>query len=386
MLKKKTFGIYIHIPFCVKKCEYCDFLSMPSSATIKKNYVQALLEEMNQFSFTKEMQLVSIFFGGGTPSSIPAQDIKQVLDLIRQKLNLQCFQQVEVTLEMNPGTVTKEKLELYKQSGVNRISIGLQSTDNQELKTLGRIHTYEQFLETYQLVRAAGFDNINIDLMSALPNQSIDSWKETLERVLALRPTHISAYSLIIEEGTPFYDMYGEGKLYEDWLPTEEVDREMYHLTKTMLASHGYHRYEISNYALEGYECVHNTLYWTGVPYVGFGVGASSYINGIRYQNESDLSEYIEKTNNHQNIKQDLTILTKEEQMEEFMFLGLRLTKGINATEFQERFQKDIYGVYGSVIEKFVEEGLLVEENGFIRLTEQGLDVSNFIMSEFLLG
>lgn len=385
-MNKEPLGIYIHIPFCEKKCAYCDFLSGPSTRQEKNEYMEALKTEIQGFQKVYETyKVVSIFFGGGTPSSIDATEISSTLHLLKETFHIEDLNAIEVTIETNPGTLTKEKLLTYKEAGVNRISIGLQSTHNSELKLLGRIHTYQQFTKNYELVKEVGFTNINIDLMSALPGQTKETYEETLRRVVALSPSHISAYSLIVEEDTPFYEEYKEGGKGYSLLPSEDVDREMYGLTKEILAKHGYHRYEISNYAKEGKECIHNSLYWTGVSYLGFGVGASSYFEGVRYRNVDGIREYIEKNKLKQSIIEEKEILSKTEQMEEFMFLGLRMIKGVSKEEFRSRFGRDIYEVYGKILTTFYEEGLLKEEKERIFLTEQGLDVSNYVMSEFLL-
>lgn len=388
-MNKQPLGIYVHIPFCERKCAYCDFLSGPQTNAVKKEYIEALLKEMEGFQINKDKyQVVSIFFGGGTPSSIEAMDIKRILETLYRKFHIQqgSHSTIEITIEANPGTVDEQKLRVYKEAGINRISMGLQSTNDEELKRLGRIHTYQEFLENYQLAKKVGFTNINVDLMSALPEQTQDSYITTLKRVVELEPTHISAYSLIIEEGTPFYELYGEGKEGERLLPSEEEDREFYVATKTVLAEHGYHRYEISNYAKEGYECLHNSLYWTGVSYVGFGLGASSYFEGCRYHNVEDTSNYINALKTGKSVTCNVQELSESEQMEEMMFLGLRMIKGVSQELFYQRFGKQMSDVYGEVIERFKMEGLLCEKGGYLCLTDEGIDVSNYVMSEFLLS
>ncbi len=383
---KEQLGLYVHIPFCERKCKYCDFLSGPSSVQNKKAYIDALKKEIEQCKgYDEKYEVVSIFFGGGTPSSIDAEDLAAVLDKLCEVFKIEDCDRIEITTEANPGTLTKEKLEVYKKGGFNRLSLGLQSTHNEELKMLGRIHTYEEFLENYKMAKEAGFTNINIDLMSALPNQTKEGYRQTLERVLALKPSHISAYSLIIEEGTPFYEVYGEDKELEHTLPDEEADREMYHMTKQLLKEAGYDRYEISNYALDGKECIHNKLYWTGKAYLGFGVGASSYIEGVRYRNEEDLSEYMNYINKKKDIKRDVTKLSQNEKMEEFMFLGLRLIQGVSKQAFETQFGVSVEEVYKDVLKKHEQEGLLINGKERIYLTEPGLDVSSYVMSDFLL-
>ena len=402
--------LYIHVPFCVKKCNYCDFLSAPSGALTKERYFKALQEEIRSYAGRMdEYKVVSVFIGGGTPSSVAADYLKEVLDTVREVFVLAKGEEVpEITVEVNPGTVDYDKLMTYREAGINRISFGLQSTLDHELKLLGRIHDYEQFLENYSLARSIGFNNINVDLMSALPGQTLQDWEITLQRIAELNPEHISAYSLIIEEGTPFYERYGEGKPEAGKLPEEETDRLMYARTKEILKDYGYHRYEISNYSRKGYECRHNQGYWTGIPYLGLGLGASSCLWNTRFQNTTELEEYIQacmKECNHSEnvtiaskakdqtnvprgipgIRRELQELSRKAQMEEFMFLGLRLTKGISREEFTVRFGQEIEEIYGKVIEGLKDKGLLDESMGLLYLTEYGIDVSNQVLAEFLL-
>lgn len=375
--------LYIHIPFCVKKCSYCDFLSFPAGREVQRAYVDALLDEIRGEKETGDAD--TIFFGGGTPSLLPAEEIARIMGQIRETWRIST--EAEITLEANPGTLTQEKLRLWRQAGINRLSIGLQSSVNEELKTLGRIHTWEEFLEGYHMAREAGFTNINIDQMSALPGQTADSWRHTLERVLALKPEHISAYSLIVEEGTPFYEKYGEDARRRErgesckYLPSEETERQMYYDTDTVLKEGGYHRYEISNYALPGKECRHNCGYWRRLPYRGFGLGASSLVQEVRFHNTADLAQYLRRDF----PRMDEEHLTTEDQMEEFMFLGLRLMSGISEMEFREKFGRSFTNVYGKVSEKLAAQGLLVWENGRVYLTAAGIDVSNYVLAEFLL-
>ena len=364
--------IYIHIPFCVSKCKYCDFKSAPSCPKERSDYVESLCEKIRSYEeFAKAYRVVSIFIGGGTPSVLDALQMKDIFCAIKETFEL--TEDAEITIEMNPGTVTKEKLLSYRECGVNRLSIGLQSVNNHELVALGRIHSYEEFLETYQMAREAGFLNINIDLISAIPYQTVESWKSTLHTVCKVNPEHISAYSLIIEEGTPFYERYGEGK-YDDELPSEEDERQMYHDTREILAAYGYERYEISNYAKPGYECRHNLGYWERCEYLGIGAGAASLIGNKRFTQGDSFSDEFE-----------VEELTRENEMEEFMFLGLRKIKGVSSVKFEEVFNVSMREIYGNVIESMVEKGLLEEVDGVVRLTEAGIDVSNYVMSEFLL-
>ncbi len=381
---KKKLELYFHIPFCVKKCLYCDFLSAPCGEQTKDEYMEALLTELvGSAVHYQEYEIDTIFFGGGTPSVVEPFYIKRILDGVREHYDLRG--DAEITIELNPGTVDREKLSIYKEAGVNRLSIGLQSASDEELKRLGRIHTWEAFLQTYHTARELGFDNINVDLMSALPGQTIESYQETLDKVLALspRPEHISAYSLILEEGTPFYEMHGKGQIE---FPGEEVDRQMYHLTKVCLAEAGYGRYEISNYALPGYECRHNIGYWNRTDYIGFGIGAASLFENSRFRNTDDINEYIMAP---MEGKRDIEELTTQDCMEEYMYLGLRMTEGVSVGGFQAKFGVSMQEVYGSVIDKNKNEGLLeicpIKTEERLQLTELGLDVSNYVMAQFLL-
>lgn len=384
---QKELELYLHIPFCVKKCKYCDFLSFAEGKEIQKKYVQALCEEINRWDGFVSRPISTIFIGGGTPSILPPEEIGRILESIQKKRDQRFPDPAEITIECNPGTADIESLKSYLEYGINRISFGLQSADNRELKTLGRIHSWEQFLESYELARMAGFKNINIDLMSALPGQTTESWRETLKKVLALHPEHISAYSLIIEEGTPFYQMYADADRCrqedepQSLLPSEESEREMYEDTGRILAEHGYHRYEISNYARDGKECRHNCGYWNGTEYKGFGLGASSLLNHRRYRNTDSLEEYLGGCRQPELIEE----LTAQSEMEETMILGLRMMQGVSKDEFYRKYGKTLTEVYGEVIQKYVKMGLLTEDQKRIRLTEEGISVSNVILSDFLI-
>lgn len=391
---KKSLGIYIHIPFCVKKCLYCDFLSFSCTEEEQESYVDALLEEIQletQTGAFEQFDVRTIFIGGGTPSILSVPLLEKILCKLKNCFVFDCLKELEVTIEINPGTVTEEKLLAYQNMGINRISFGLQSTNNDELRTLGRIHTYEQFVESYEFARKVGFYNINVDLMSALPAQTVESYRTTLETVAKLSPEHISAYSLIIEEGTPFFKRYAEGENENDGakndntvcaLPSEDEERTMYEDTKTILATYGYHRYEISNYAKDLQECIHNSNYWRRKDYVGFGIGAASLVNNCRYSNTNDIDMYVNQRNFKKEQVQQLKVL---EQMEEFMFLGLRFMQGVSQQDFYELFGQAMMDVYGTVIHKLVQQQLLVNENGVIFLTDKGISISNYVMAEFLL-
>ena len=383
-------SLYVHIPFCVRKCAYCDFLSAPATEKEQEEYVEALVTEIGLAAFCKGRTAASVYFGGGTPSILRPELVERIMDSLREHFCI--LDETEVSMEVNPGTVTEEKLERYRKAGINRLSIGLQSVNARDLEILGRIHTYEDFLETYRLAREVGFRNISADLMAALPGQSVEEYLKGLKLVAELGLEHISAYSLIVEEGTPFYERY-YGK--ENLLPTEEEDREMYVKTREILEEFKYTRYEISNYAKKGYECRHNMVYWMRDEYIGFGVGSASLTAETRYRNIQDVKEYIalmkqvrdEKSDSVAALKQlreEVCKLTEQEQMEEFMFLGLRLTEGRQVSDFWQKFGKELQSVYGKQLDRFQKEGCLTMGDQ-VKLTEKGLDISNYVMSEFLL-
>lgn len=409
--KKKPLSLYVHIPFCKKKCLYCDFLSAPACAQEREDYVKALLREISVMAkICEEYRIISVFFGGGTPSLLSITQLKRIMAAIRKGYDL--CEDAEITVECNPATANLKKLSLYRECGINRLSIGLQSASDNELKELGRIHTYNQFLDTFAAAREAGFTNINVDVMSALPGQSYESYIHTLASVTSLHPEHISAYSLIIEEGTPFYERYGEGAVNEvaqsmecapmyPQLPDEDTERRMYHDTAKILQEEGYTRYEISNYAKKGYECRHNMTYWTGIEYLGLGLGASSYFKGYRYKNIADINDYIQKCSEvlsmqkilpgdtdsipNSPLMDEVIVLTADDKMEEYMFLGLRLKKGVSINLFQQQFGVPVHKVYGKVIEKLKQEGLLLQRGDSLYLSKKGTDLANYAMSHFIL-
>lgn len=397
MQNKEELSLYIHIPFCVRKCGYCDFLSAPADEKARDRYVQALLMEIERYRGTEtaDRKIKTLYIGGGTPSILSVNQLDCIMQKIKCTFNF--YGDIEASMEMNPGTASKEKCRALYQMGINRLSIGLQSTNDKELKTLGRIHSYEDFLNTYTWCREAGFQNINVDLMAALPYQTVESYTTGLRKIIRLAPEHISAYSLILEEGTPFYQKYNSG-CYP--LPDEEQERLMYRETEQILAQAGYERYEISNYAKKGYACRHNLVYWQGGDYLGLGLGSSSYMDGVRFHNTTDFNTYV----NQGAYVEDREELSVQAKMEEFMFLGLRVMAGVSGTEFEKRFGKTMEDVYGDVLRKHEEEGLLQIERKEDRkeaaaaepakgktniekvmLTTKGVDVSNYVFADFLL-
>ena len=397
MQNKEELSLYIHIPFCVRKCGYCDFLSAPADEKARDRYVQALLMEIERYRGTEtaDRKIKTLYIGVGTPSTLSVKQLECIMQKIKCTFNF--HGDMETSMEMNPGTASKEKCRALYQMGINRLSIGLQSTNDMELKTLGRIHSYEDFINTYTWCREAGFQNINVDLMAALPYQIVESYTTGLRKIIRLAPEHISAYSLILEEGTPFYQKYNSG-CYP--LPDEEQERLMYRETEQILAQAGYERYEISNYAKKGYACRHNLVYWQGGDYLGLGLGSSSYMDGVRFHNTTDFNTYV----NQGAYVEDREELSVQAKMEEFMFLGLRVMAGVSGTEFEKRFGKTMEDVYGDVLRKHEEEGLLQIERKEDRkeaaaaepakgktniekvmLTTNGVDVSNYVFADFLL-
>jgi len=381
----KTLGIYIHIPFCVKKCNYCDFVSFTCNNNDFSTYTLALINEIKYYGkiygkYGINRVISTIYMGGGTPSILPPKLLEDIIIALKNNFNI--IDDYEFTIECNPGTLSKEKLLLYKKIGINRLSIGLQSTKASELETLGRIHSYEDFLVSYNLARSLNFKNISIDLMSSLPNQNLDSYKDSLQKIIALKPEHISSYSLIIEEGTPFYEKYNEN---EELLNDEETERKMYYLTKELLEIEGYERYEISNYAKKGMLSRHNSLYWTMDDYLGFGLNSSSFINNERYKNTSLLSEYINCSKEPENQIKDRNLLSADDFISEFIFLGLRMTRGISKNKFKLLTKKDIMNVFENEINKLINEKLLILDGDFIRLSDKGIDLSNYVFSHFIL-
>ncbi len=377
--KKRELELYLHIPFCVQKCKYCDFLSAPAEKRVQNAYMEALLLELQANGETAaDCRVVSVFIGGGTPSVVDEAWIGRLTETLRKFYSM--AEDAEISMEVNPGTVTRERLAFYRAAGINRLSIGCQSADDDELKRIGRIHTFGQFQDTYVWAREAGFSNVNVDLMSALPGQTPEDWERTLHKILSLDPApeHISAYSLLIEEGTPFYQMWQNGGLD---LPDEDVEREMYWRTAKILGEAGYEHYEISNYARPGYRCRHNCGYWKRREYLGFGIGAASLMDEVRFRNGDALKRYLETPGD---CREEVHRLSEKERMEETMFLGLRMAEGVSVREFRELFNRDIEEVYGEQITKSIKEGLLERRGDKLVLTARGVDVSNYVMAGFL--
>lgn len=386
----KELSLYIHIPFCKKKCNYCDFASFPNKDDYHENYVKSLILEIKEKSIlSKDFTVTTIFFGGGTPTFLSEQLITSIMDTIN--CNFKIHKTAEISIEANPATFDFNKLVTLKKIGFNRISLGLQAWQNPLLEKLGRLHTIEEFIENFSMVKKAGFENINIDIMFALPNQNLNMWKETLSNVVNLNPTHISVYSLIIEEGTPFYSDLELGNIT---ITDEDLDRDMYHYAQSFLGEKGYSQYEISNFSKSEYQCKHNIVYWSMKNYMGLGLSSHSYFNNERFHNTYNIDEYITtyenqnlsiNINNHKILKLDLEILTENDIISEYMFLGLRMNKGISKNNFQNRFNKTINDVYPNIIETLINDNLLVETEDCIYLTQLGFDLSNLVFEKFLL-
>ncbi|MBS4840213.1 MULTISPECIES: radical SAM family heme chaperone HemW [Clostridium] len=374
----KEMSLYIHIPFCKQKCLYCDFPSYAGKESLINEYIRALNEEI--LRKCSKYKIASIFVGGGTPSYLNEINLESLLKTI----NLLDFKDdFEFTIECNPGTLNEEKLVLMKNYNVNRISMGLQTTNDNLLKEIGRIHSFEDFKKNYNQARKAGFENINVDLMFGLPNQHMKDWKASLKDVMSLEPDHISAYSLIIEEGTCFYNLYNNDKLN---IPNEEEERSMYLFTKGFLEDYGYNQYEISNYAKVNKECFHNKVYWKCNEYLGLGVSASSFVDEKRFKNIDDIKIYIEKINNNEDVTEEIHVNNINDDMEEFMFMGLRMIEGINLKTFKKRFGKDVFDIYDEVIKNNIKKGLLVVDSEKLYLSEKGIELSNYVMSDFILN
>lgn len=380
----KELGIYVHIPFCKQKCYYCDFISYEKQEEKIKEYSEALKSEIREEAKLRKKEeniITTIYIGGGTPSFIKETYISEILQEIQKYFCVQ--EEAEITIEVNPGTVVEEKLNAYKKVGINRLSIGLQSTKNQLLKQIGRIHTYEDFVTCYQLARKVGFKNINVDLMLGLPNQTLKDIEESLKEVIKLKPEHISFYSLMVEENTPLEKMIEQKVLT---LPEEELERKMYWKAKEILEKNGYIHYEISNFAKKGYESKHNTNCWKQKEYLGFGVAAHSYFENKRYCNTKSIEKYC-KNSKEGNLKKNRTICeiqTEEEKQKEYMLLGLRKIEGINIQKFKNKFVENPIYLYHKELEKLVKEDLIEIDLNQIKLTNKGLDFANLVWEEFV--
>ena len=377
----ERFGIYIHIPFCVKKCSYCDFVSFCSDEKIWEQYTNAVVCEIENKKIENPKKVTTIYIGGGTPSLIPENYIVKIINTVKSRFKIE--KSAEITIEVNPGTVTEKKLVAYKNVGINRISIGLQSAEDRILKLIGRIHNYQTFLSTYNLTRNIGFENINVDLMLAIPTQTKEELLNNLNKVIELKPNHISLYSLIVEENTEIKKALEVGNLeYVD----EKVEREMYWKTKRILEKNGYFHYEISNFAKRGFESKHNMDCWNQEEYIGFGIAAHSYINNKRFSNISNLEEYI-KNINEENFEKNIELhenQTKQDKMKEYMMIGLRKIDGISISEFERRFRISPLFYFRFEIDKLVKENLLEVDLDYIKLTKKGLDFANIVFEEFI--
>lgn len=377
-MDKKELGIYIHIPFCKQKCYYCDFISFANKNEKQEQYIKAIKKEIDTYEFEK-YNVTTIYIGGGTPSYIESKYIVGLIEKLKSKLtnNETKFDKMEITIEVNPGTVTKQKLQDFKSCGINRLSIGLQTTNNNLLKQIGRIHTYEEFLETYNMAKEVGFENINVDLMLGLPNQTIKDLKDSLEKVIRLGATHISVYSLIVEEGTVISKLLDEEKIE---LPSEETEREMYWYVKNTLELNGYKHYEISNFAKENKYSKHNMNCWKQEEYIGLGVAAHSYLNDTRFSNANNIEDYINNVENKE-IEEAQTL---EDKQNEFMLLGLRMLNGVDIASFKQKFGQNPIYLYRYRLNKLVEDGLVVIDLNHIKLTNKGLDLANLVFEEFI--
>ena len=383
-MKKEELGIYIHIPFCMQKCLYCDFVSYINKSECVKEYINCMIKEIQSYDF-KKYNITTIYIGGGTPSFIESDYIKEIINVIQNKLekNDTRWEDIEITIEVNPGTVTLEKLNDYKTVGINRISLGLQATQDRLLKQIGRIHNYKDFLEAYEILKRVGFNNINVDLMIGLPNQSIKDLKESLEKIIKLNPNHISVYSLIIEDGTPISKLLDEEKIK---LPDEEIERQMYWYVKNKLELNGYNHYEISNFSKKGKESKHNLNCWKQKQYIGIGAAAHSYFKDIRYSNTNNIEEYIKniKENNIEKNRKIEEKQTIEDKKNEFMMLGFRMIEGVNIADFKAKFVDNPLYVYREKIKKLTDEGLIEVDLNNIKLTNKGLDLANVVFEEFI--
>ena len=388
----REIGLYIHIPFCKHKCYYCDFCSFEKSETIYERYVNALIKEITNYDFflynnnvieniNDEVMVKTIYFGGGTPSIISERYIEKILMAIRNKFN--CASNIEITIEVNPGTANFEKLNKYKSIGINRLSIGLQSTSDRLLKLIGRIHNFEQFENIYKIAREVGFSNINVDLMIGLPTQSLEDVRDSLYKIIKMAPEHISVYSLILEDDTVLKRLVDNGEID---LPDEDLERDMYWEVKETLQNNGYIHYEISNFCREAFQSKHNTDCWNQKEYFGLGLSAHSYFGGIRYSNISDLNLYIENIENNKfnNNIQIEEVQDKVLKMNEYVILKLRMLEGLSLNKFYELFGTNFFDEYNDEFRKIQKEGLVDSDKGFIKLTDKGIDFANIVWEEFI--
>ena len=376
----KDLSLYIHIPFCVSKCYYCDFVSFANMEDKVDIYIDSLIRELSIYKERlANYKITTIFFGGGTPSCIEPRYIQRILEYIKKNYNTS--QLIEVTIEINPGSLDKEKIKIYKESGINRVSMGVQTLDDNLLKSIGRIHQSSDFYSSYEILRQADIQNINVDLIFGLPNQTTEMVLDSLKKIIALNIEHISYYGLILEENTYFYRLYNEGKIT---LPDEDEERKMYHKATEYLIDHGYNHYEISNYALPKYECKHNLVYWDVNPYLGIGLNSHSNIEGKRFFNTSNINHYIDYLDSNKLPIEGEEIIDKETEIEEFCILGLRKISGIDKKKFKKRFGIEIETIYKDIINKHINNGLIMDDKGYIHLTKRGLDLSNLVEIDFL--
>lgn len=384
-MNKKVLGIYVHIPFCTRKCFYCDFVSFANMKELEQKYVDGLIKEIESvqwININENYETTTIYIGGGTPSYINSNYIVKILETLKNNIKFD-ENKTEITIEVNPGTVNEDKLKEYKTAGINRLSIGLQSTNNSLLKQIGRIHTYEQFLNTCKMAKKVGFNNINVDLMLGLPNQTISDLKNSIEEVIRLKPNHISVYSLILEEGTKLFDLVDNGKVK---LPEEQLERQMYWYVKDKLELSGYSHYEISNFAKSGKESKHNLNCWNQEEYIGFGIAAHSYFNNKRYSNTENIENYIRNIYAN-NFKENIIVhelQDLEEKKKEYMLLGLRKIEGVSISKFKEKFVDNPIYLFKNQLSKLVEQDLIEIDGDKIRLTSKGLDFANIVWEEFI--
>lgn len=377
----KKLGIYIHIPFCKQKCNYCDFYSIKWDDESENKYIQAIINEIKSYKDNLRGNYIAdtIFFGGGTPTIIKTENLKSIIDCLRDAIEIdKCS---EISMEANPNTLTSEKLNSYKSIGINRLSIGIQSLNDEILKKIGRIHDSSEALEAIDRAKNTGFENINADVMFNIPGQTVYDIEDTVTKIIDRGVKHISFYSLKLEKGTPMYSMEKNNKII---MPDEEVEREMYYAGRNIMEKNNLFQYEISNFAENGFECRHNLKYWNQEEYIGLGPSAHSFLNNTRYSNPSDLKLYCENsmTDKFERIIQEE--LEKDDLMFEYIMLRLRLTEGLNIKEFNNKFSQDFLEMYKLQINYLIKNNLLKLKNDFVRLTKKGMDISNYVIEEFM--